>query len=104
MALPGAHVGKAELLQKLSDIARVKVDAEPLSDDALEVDPPPPHDAVPLTIRPGRDDLRQVLSAIRDHPAAMVLLDDSFSKGLQVVGESVRSIRSEPRDGEGRAS
>ena len=60
MARPGAHAGKAELLQKLSDIARVKVDAEPLSDDALEVDPPPPHDAVLLTIRPGLDDLRKL--------------------------------------------
>ena len=27
------------------------------------------------------------------HPAAMVLLDASFSEGLQAVGESVRSIR-----------
>jgi hypothetical protein len=60
MARPGAHVGKAELLQKLSDIARVKVDAEPLSDDALEVDPLPPHDAVLLTIRPGLDDPRKL--------------------------------------------
>jgi hypothetical protein len=60
MARPGAHVGKAELLQKLSDIARVKVDAESLSDDALEVDPPPPHDAILLTIRPDPDDLRKL--------------------------------------------
>ena len=52
MAGPRAHVGEAELLQKLSDIARVEVDAEPLGDDALEVDPPPAHDAVLLAIRP----------------------------------------------------
>ena len=60
MTRPGADVGEAELLQKLSDIAWVKVDAEPLGDDALEVDPPPAHDAVLLTIRPGLDDLRKL--------------------------------------------
>ena len=34
----------------------MKVDAEPFGDDALEVDPPPAHDAVPLAIRTGLDD------------------------------------------------
>ena len=38
MTRPRADVGEAELLQKLADIALVKVDAEPLGDDALEVD------------------------------------------------------------------
>jgi hypothetical protein len=33
----------------------VECDAEPLGDDALEVDPPPTHDAVLLTIRTGLD-------------------------------------------------
>ena len=60
MTGPCAHMREAELLEKLSDIARVKVDAEPLGDDALEVDPPPAHDAVLLTIRPGLDDLREL--------------------------------------------
>jgi hypothetical protein len=55
-----APCGKSRASLELSDIARVKVDAEPLSDDALEVDPPPPHDAVLLTIRPGLEDLRKL--------------------------------------------
>ena len=53
MTGPCAHMREAELLQKLSDIARVKVDAEPLGDDPLEIDPTPAHNAVLLTIRPG---------------------------------------------------
>ena len=60
MTRPSADVREAELLQELSNIARVKVDAEPLSDDALEVDPPLAYDAVLLTIRPGLDDLRKL--------------------------------------------
>ena len=46
MARPGAHVGKAELLEQLADIALVIVDAEALGDDALKINPPPAHDAV----------------------------------------------------------
>jgi hypothetical protein len=38
----------------------MKVDAEPLGDDALEVDPTPARDAVLLTIRADLDDLRQL--------------------------------------------
>ena len=38
----------------------MEVDAEPLGDDALKVDPPPAHDAVLLTVRTGLDDLRQL--------------------------------------------
>ena len=60
MTRPGADVGEAEFLEELSDIARMKVDAEPLGDDALEVEPTPAHDPVLLTIRPGRDDLRKL--------------------------------------------
>jgi hypothetical protein len=60
MTGPRTDVGEAELLQKLSDIARMKVDAEPLGNDALEVDPPPAHHAVDLTIRTGLDDLREL--------------------------------------------
>ena len=52
-----AHVGEPELLQKFADIARVEVDAEPLGDDALEINPPPAHDAIFLAIRPSLDDL-----------------------------------------------
>jgi hypothetical protein len=65
MTRPRADVGEAELLQKLSDVARMKVDAEPLSDDALEVDPPPAHDAVLLTIRTRLDDLREPSPLLR---------------------------------------
>jgi len=36
----------AELLQKLSDIALVELGAEPLGDDAREVDPTPAHDGI----------------------------------------------------------
>jgi hypothetical protein len=43
-------VGEAEFLEELSDIARMKVDAEPLGDDTLEVNAPPAHDAVFLAI------------------------------------------------------
>ena len=57
MTRPGAHVREAELVQKLSDIARMKVDAEPLADDPLEIDAPPPDDAIFLTVRATLDDL-----------------------------------------------
>jgi hypothetical protein len=39
MTGPRTDVGEAEFLEELSDIARMKVDAEPLGDDALEVEP-----------------------------------------------------------------
>jgi hypothetical protein len=60
MTRPCADVGKAKLLQKLSDVARMKVDAEPLGDDALEVDAPPAHHAIFLTVRAGFHDLREL--------------------------------------------
>jgi hypothetical protein len=65
MTGPRADVGEAELLQKLADIARMKVDAEPLGDEALEVDPPPAHDAILLTIRTSFDDLRELGQLLR---------------------------------------
>ena len=43
-------MGKAQLLEQRSDIAFVIVDAETLMDDALEIDPPPSHDAVDLPV------------------------------------------------------
>ena len=51
MTGPRTDVGEAEFLEELSDTARMKVDAEPLGDDALEVEPTPAHDLVLLTIR-----------------------------------------------------
>ena len=55
MTRPCAHMREAELVQKFADIARMKVDPEPLGDDALEVDPPLAHDAVLLPIRAGEE-------------------------------------------------
>ncbi len=52
MTRPGADVREAKLLQKLSDIAGMKVDAQPLGDDMLEIDAPPPDDAIFLAVRP----------------------------------------------------
>src|SRR3984885_12700240 len=60
MTRPRTDVGEAELLQKLSNIARMKVDAEPPGDDALEVEPTPAHDPVVLTTRTRLDDLREL--------------------------------------------
>jgi hypothetical protein len=50
MTRPSADVREAELLQKLSDIARMKVDAEPFGNDTLEIEAPPPDDAIFLTV------------------------------------------------------
>jgi hypothetical protein len=65
MTGPRTDMGEAKLLQKLSDIAGMKVDAEPLGDDALEVDSAPAHDAIPLTIRAGLDDLCELSQLLR---------------------------------------
>src|SRR6202453_5086809 len=54
MARPCAHVREADFVQKLADIAGMKVDAEPLGDNPLEVDPTPAHGTIPFPIRPGR--------------------------------------------------
>ena len=59
-------VGEAEFLEELSDIARMKVDAEPLRDDALEVEPAPAHDPILLTIRTRLDDLRELSQLLRE--------------------------------------
>jgi hypothetical protein len=50
MTRPSADVREAELLQKLSDIARMKVDAEPFGNDTLEIEAPPPDEAIFLTV------------------------------------------------------
>src|ERR1700727_482464 len=65
MTGPRTDVGEAEFLEELSDITRMKVDAEPLGDDALEVEPTPAHDAVLLTIRTRLDDLRELSQLLR---------------------------------------
>ena len=41
------------------------VDAEFLGDDALEVDPPPAHDAVDLAVRPRLDDRGELSQLLR---------------------------------------
>jgi len=43
----------------------MKVDPEPLGDDALEVEPTPAHDPVLLTIRTRLDDLRELSQLLR---------------------------------------
>src|SRR4029077_15004416 len=60
MTRPGADVREAKLLQELSDIARMKVDAEPFGNDTLEFDSPAPADAIFLTARAGLNDLRKL--------------------------------------------
>ena len=65
MTGPRADVGEAEFLQNLPDIARMKVDAEPLGDDAFEVDPSPAHDAVDLPVRTRFDNLRELSQLLR---------------------------------------
>src|ERR1700677_2756166 len=60
MTRPRIDVGEAKLLEEFSDITGMKVDAEPLGDDTLEVEPTPAHDAVDLKIRPRLDDLREL--------------------------------------------
>src|SRR4029077_10650448 len=60
MTGPRTDVGEAQFLEELSDIARMKVDTEPLGDDAFEVEPTPAHDPVLLTIRTRLDDLREL--------------------------------------------
>src|SRR3984885_6881130 len=90
MTGPRTGMGEAKLLQKLSDIARMKLDAEPLGNDALEVDPPPAHDAVDLTIRTGLDDLRE-LSQLLHRKARLGTL-------RPVVDEAVRTRSVEAMD------
>ena len=65
MTGPRTDVGEAKLLEELSDIAGMKVDAEPLGDDPLEIDPSPAHDAILFTIRPDLDDLRNLGQLLR---------------------------------------
>src|SRR5262249_44140381 len=65
MTRPRTDVGEAELVQQLSDIARMKVDAKPFDNDPLEIDAPPAHDAVPLTIRTRLDNLGELSQLLR---------------------------------------
>src|SRR5471030_920115 len=65
MPRPGADGREAKLLQELSDIARMKVDAEPFGNDTLEIDAPPPDDAIFLTVRAGLHDLRKLNQLFR---------------------------------------
>jgi hypothetical protein len=59
MAWPGAHVGKAQLLQQRRDMALVIVDAETRLDDLLKIDAPPAHHAVDGKVGTGLDKLLQ---------------------------------------------
>src|SRR6202042_2702310 len=90
MTGPRTDVGEAEFLEKLSDIARMKVDAEPLGDDALEVEPTPAHDPVLLAIRTRLDDLRELSQLLRRKARLGTL--------RPVVDEAFRSRRVEAMD------
>src|SRR6516165_9288404 len=89
MTGPCAHVREAELVQKFADIPRMKVDAEPLGDDPLEVDPPPAHDTVPLAIRTGLDDpgeLSQLLFRQAGLGARGPVVDESiWTRGVEAM-------------------
>ena len=90
MPRPCADVRKAELLEKLSDVALVERDAEPLGDDALEVHSTPTYDAVYLSIRSGLDDRRE-LGHLLNRQARLGTLSP-------VVEESIRPGDVEPMD------
>src|SRR3984957_16213078 len=90
MTGPRTDVGEAEFLEKLSDIARMKVDAEPLGDDALEVEPTPAPDPVLLAIRTRLDDLRELSQLLRRKARLGTL--------RPVVDEAFRSRRVEAMD------
>lgn len=54
---PCADVREAERLQDLADCALVVVDAEAFEDELLQIDTPPPNDAVDGAVGAGLDDL-----------------------------------------------
>ena len=86
MARPCAHVRTAELLEKLADLARVLVDAEPLGDDPLEVHPPP-HDAVAFQVRTRLDDRGQL--------GQLIGRKTRRRTARLIVNEAVRTLRVE---------
>src|SRR4051794_41489352 len=59
MTRAGADVREAKLVQELAYGALVVAHAKALGDHALQIDPPPAHDAVDGPIRAGLDDLGQ---------------------------------------------
>jgi hypothetical protein len=77
-------MGEGTLLEELSDIAWMKVDAEPLGDDALEVEPTPAHDAVDLTIRARLDDLPGPTSTICANRASCSAERRGFGPSVQL--------------------
>jgi hypothetical protein len=90
---PRTDMREAKLLQKLSDIARMKVDAEPFGNDTLEIDAPPPDDVIFLTVRAG---LHEALSRC-DAKIANGLRDTDFQAAAttsrHVLMAAVRSVR-----------
>src|SRR6202042_2511849 len=65
MTGPRTDVGEDEFLEELSDIAWMKVDAEPLGDDAFEVKPTQTPRPVFLTSRARLDELRELSQLVR---------------------------------------
>src|SRR5271163_3246184 len=66
-------------------MARVEVDAEPLGDDAFEVDPTPAHDAVLLTIWTSFADLGE-LSQLRRRKSRLGALGPVVDQALWTRG------------------
>jgi hypothetical protein len=98
----------ADLLQKRPDIALVEVDAEPLGDDALEIDAPPTHDAVFLALGASLDDLRKRAICSYDrarlrafHP---VIKKPLRTRGVEAVNPVVKRPPVHAADPRGRPS
>ena len=98
MARAGAHVGEAQLLEKLSDVALVEIDAEPGGDGVLEVGPSPAHDAVRLAIRPGLDDGGE-LGQLRSRQARLGALGPVVDQALGAGGVELYKFLFDLTDG-----
>jgi hypothetical protein len=77
-----------------------KVDAEPLGDDALEVDPAPARDAILLTIRAGLDDLCELSQLLRRKArfgTFSPVVDEALrTRGIETMDQSPKVWRSMP--------
>jgi hypothetical protein len=106
MARARADVREAELVQELAHRALVVDHAEALSDEMLQVHPPPAHDAVHGPIRSGLDEVGQrglllggeagrlalgpaVLQSVR---AMLIEAVDPIAKGLAVHAADARCV------------
>lgn len=88
MARARAHRREAKPLEKLSDIALVKRDAEPQVDHALEVDSPPARHAIDLGVRASFNNLRQF--------GQLIPRQTRLRPAHPIVDETVRTVSVEP--------